>query len=176
MKGYKFKRDATGQPVMAIGGGAWSNTYEAITVLTTATETELKCKKAQFIRTAGHLACSQEQAIVPVEIGDIIVHLYGVLPVRDENPDSQITASRITGFVNDDTGYTNIRTKPVTVTHAYLPESVIIGASTYHNRDGRYFVEQQEKPEYTPYEADVDTEPRASRMIDFLQYPGGKRP
>jgi len=176
MKGYRYRRDATGQPTMAIGGGAWSNTYEAITVLT-VTEKGLKCKKAQFIRTAGHLACSQEQAIVPVDIGDLIVHLYGVLPVREENPDSQITASRITGFVNDDTGYTNIRTEPVTVNHAELPASVLIGASTYHNRDGRYFVEQETiKPEYTPYEADVDTEPRESRMIDFLQYPGGKRP
>jgi hypothetical protein len=141
-----INRTPQGKPTVTAGGGAFTNTYSATTVLKAIPvgfnreKVAYDLKNALFIRTAGHLACSPEQAIIPVEIGDVIVTLTGTKPISDQNPDAHITAYRITEINH------KIATgQEITITHTEIPESVIIGAGIYHLRDGGYFCYPVEK-------------------------------
>jgi hypothetical protein len=139
-KTLKVDRTPSGIATMSAGGGAFTNTYQAITILKTIPvgydreKTVYDLKNAGLIKTAGHLASSTEQAIIPVDIGDVVVFLSGKLPISDLNPDAGVSAYRITE-INDQ----NANGEPITVTHAEIPQSVIVGAGIYHNRKGGYF-------------------------------------
>ena len=129
----KINRTPSGIATMSAGGGAYTNTYSATTILKPTPEGYV-LKRAGFIKTAGHLACSTEQAIIPVEVGDIIVTLSGILPVSDKNPDAKITAHRITE-ITDQTA----TVEPIPITHREIPLSVIQGTESWHNREGKFF-------------------------------------
>jgi hypothetical protein len=136
----KIDRTPSGIATMSAGGGAETNTYSATTILKVIPvgfnreKSVYDLKNAGLIKTAGHLACSLEQAIIPVEIGDVVIYLNGKLPLSDLNPDAEVTGYKITAIDN----VTAIG-EQVTITHADIPQSVIIGAGKYHNREGNYF-------------------------------------
>jgi hypothetical protein len=94
-KTLKVDRTPSGIATMSAGGGAFTNTYQAITILKTIPvgydreKTVYDLKNAGLIKTAGHLASSTEQAIIPVDIGDVVVFLSGKLPISDLNPDAE---------------------------------------------------------------------------------------
>ena len=129
----KVDRTPSGVAIMSAGGGSFTNTYQAITVLKpTATGYELKT--AGLIKTAGHLASSTEQIIIPVNVGDVVIYLSGKLPISDLNPDAELSAYQIT-----DIDLMTARAEEIPITHAEIPQSVIEGAGIYHNRKGSYF-------------------------------------
>jgi len=130
-KVFKIIQTRAGHPAMSAGGGAYTNTYCARTVLAH----NLTLKTADFIKTAGHLASSTEQAIIPIQKGDIIVELSGMKPATDQNPDATIRGYKITEI----TGEKAIG-EEIPITHGEIPQSVIRGSQEYHNRDGNYFV------------------------------------
>jgi hypothetical protein len=130
-----LSRNPEGIPIMKAGGGRFTNTYYVQTVLRPAA-TGYSLKQSILIRTAGHLACARDQAIVPVETGDVIVVLEGTKPINDANPYATIKAYRIVEIT--DTVYDS-KVEQIKITHAELPTSVIEGASLYHNREGSYF-------------------------------------
>jgi len=138
-KTLQVERSATGQPVMSAGGGAFTKTYLAKTVLAPSPE-GYKLKQASFIKVSGHLASSTEQAIIPVQVNDIVITLSGTLPITDQNPDATITAYRIMS-ITDQTA----TVEPITITHAEIPESVILGAGKWHNRLGAFFCYQPQQ-------------------------------
>lgn len=131
MKEFKLIRTKTGHPALTAGGGSYTNRYEARTVLSA----NLSLKTADFIRTAGHLASSTEQAIVPIQIGDIIIELSGLKPATDQNPDAEIRGYKITEITDQ-----SAIGEQIEITHTEIPECVIRGSQEYHNRDGNYFV------------------------------------
>jgi hypothetical protein len=126
-------RTGTGTPAISAGGGAFHNTYQAVTVMSD-TPTGYSLKTATFIKTSGHRASSLEQAIIPIEIGDVIVSLYGKLPITDQNPDAIITGYKITSIAD-----LTATAEQIKITHREIPVNVITGASTYHNKEGSYF-------------------------------------
>jgi hypothetical protein len=129
----KIDRTPSGTVTMSAGGGAFHNTYIAQTVLKPTT-TGYELKNAGFIKVSGHRASSTEQAIIPIEVNDVVVYLSGKLPITDQNPDAIITAYRIT-----DIGLTIADAEQIPITHAEIPQSVIQGTEIYHNREGSYF-------------------------------------
>lgn len=130
---FKIDRTPDGKPTMTAGGGSLHKTYEAQTILKPAPG-GYELKEALFIKTAGHLAAKTDQAIIPIEINDVIVYLNGKLPISDLNPDAHITAYRIT-----DIGLSIADGEQIQITHKEIPLNVITGAGTYHNRNGGYF-------------------------------------
>ena len=129
----KIDRTPEGQPVIAAGGGAFTKTYEAQTVIK-PTPAGYELKEAVFVKTAGHLAARTDQAIIPIEINDVVVYLSGKLPISDLNTDAIITAYQITNI-----GLTIADGEQVQITHKEIPRSVIEGAGKWHNREGDYF-------------------------------------
>jgi hypothetical protein len=140
-----IKRNHEGKPVMTAGGGAYHNTYQARTILRPHL-TGYRLKPAIFVKRTGHRASSLEQAIIPIETGDVIVTMTGKLPITDMNPDAIIEAYQITEISDQTATATEI-----TITHRELPVNVIVGASTYHNKEGCYFCDNVvvEPPEGT---------------------------
>ena len=130
-KEFKIIRTKAGHPAMSAGGGAYTNTYYARTVLAH----NLTLKTADFIKTAGHLASSTEQAIVPIQTGDIIVELEGLKPATDQNPDAEIRGYEITEITEQ-----SAIGEKIEITHEQIPVMVIEGSQIYHNRDGNFFV------------------------------------
>jgi hypothetical protein len=128
-----LERNPEGTPTMTAGGGSFRNTYIAQTILTPAPE-GYALKEAIFIKINGHRASSTEQAVIPVEIGDVVINMEGKLPISDLNPDAKITAYRIT-----DIDLTTAKATEIPVTHKDIPPKVITGAGKWHNRDGAYF-------------------------------------
>jgi hypothetical protein len=130
---WMIERSATGEATMSAGGGAFHSTYQAQTILKSTNE-GLKLKTALFVKASGHLACSKEQATIPIEVDDVIVVMTGTLPVSDMNPDAKISAYRITAI---DTA--TARATEIPLNHRLIPPEIITGAGKYHNREGTYF-------------------------------------
>ena len=128
-----IKRNTEGKPVMTAGGGAYHNTYQARTILR-PTPDGYTLKPAVFVKRTGHRASSMEQAIIPIETGDVIVTMTGKLPITDMNPDALIEAYRITEIADQ-----TVTAEEIKITHREIPANVITGASTYHNKEGSYF-------------------------------------
>lgn len=129
-KEFKLEPTKTGTPALPAGGGAYTNKYSAHTVLSA----DLTHKTALFIKTAGNLACMNDQAIIPIQQGDIIVILQGLKPASDQNPAANIDAWKITEITP-----TTAIGESIEITHNQIPYSVIEGSQIYHNRDGSYF-------------------------------------
>jgi hypothetical protein len=128
-----INRTPEGTPTMYAGGGSLTKIYEAQTVLK-PTPAGYELKEAIFIKTAGHLAARTDQAIIPVEVNDVVVYLSGKLPISDLNSDAHITAYRIT-----DIGLSIADAEQIEITHKEIPMKVITGTGTRHNRKGAYF-------------------------------------
>jgi hypothetical protein len=129
----QVKRTAKGSPAMDAGGGSFTNTYNAITVLK-PTAAGYLLKPASFIKTAGDRAARTDQVIIPIEVNDVVITMYGKLPISDDNPEATIKAYKITEITDRGTTETEIP-----ITHREIPPSVITGAGIYHNREGSYF-------------------------------------
>jgi hypothetical protein len=127
------ERNPEGTPTMNAGGGSFRNTYVAQTILKPTPE-GYALKEAVFIKINGHRASSTEQAVIPVEVGDVVINMEGKLPVSDLNPGATITAYQIT-----DIDLTTARATEIPITHKEIPAKVIKGAESWHNRDGAYF-------------------------------------
>ena len=93
-----------------------------------------------FVKRNGYLCCDQEQAIVPVKPGDIVVHLTGSLPAEDNNPEAFINGEMITAI---DPESNTAMTDPYPLTFEDVPVLVIRGTEKYHNRDGRFFCDAE---------------------------------
>lgn len=128
-----IKRTAAGNPAISAGGGAFTNTYNAITVLK-PTAAGYILKPASFIKTAGDRAARIDQVVIPIEVNDVVITMYGKLPITDDNPEATIRAERIIEITDQGTIETEIP-----ITHKEIPPSVITGAGIYHNREGSYF-------------------------------------
>jgi len=132
-------RTTNGTPVIGAGGGAFTNTYQATTALR-PTKEGFALKRAAVIKQTGHRESSLEQAIIPIEIGDVIVSLYGKLPINDENPEAIIAAFRIVSIKGQ-----KVIADPIELFHQDIPLSIIQGAGTYHNKDGNFFCLEPEQ-------------------------------
>jgi len=136
MKGdvIKIERTRKGYPAIGVGGGAYTNTFECRFVIDGKTGT---LKKALFVKTRGPRACRLDQAIVPLEIGDVICEMSGRLPVVAENPDISLRVQKVLSLMK---GEAEARVVDISNNFPFeFPLSVIEGASLYHNRDGSYF-------------------------------------
>jgi hypothetical protein len=129
-KTIKITRSRTGLPCVGAGGGAFTNTTSGRFVLRAG-----KLARAIFVRNSGHLACSLEQALVPIKEGDEVVEIRGHLPIDDNNPDLLIVVYEIVGITEKEA----ILKLKGEMSVAKLPASVVKGLSIYHNRDGSYF-------------------------------------
>lgn len=129
---YQFTRTKDGKPCIGVGGGAMTKTYTGRTVI----DKHGNLKDPVFVRTTGHRCNAHDQAIVLIEVEDIIVHMQGNFPINDENNENKIDARKIIELVEKtDTAIT----QPYPLTYKDLPEKVIAGLLTRHNRDGMYF-------------------------------------
>jgi hypothetical protein len=126
-----LEKTESGKNAIGIGGGAYTKSFTFRTVIGKTGA----LKPAIFIRNAGDLACQLDQAIAEIEIGDLILMGSGYLPIKPDNPGAIVKAYRI--FAIGDAIV--IAHHEGTFLIGDLPESVITGASIYHNRDGSYF-------------------------------------
>ena len=133
----------SGTPCLGVGGGAYSNTLTGRMVL----RPDGSKPHALFVKRHGDLACSMQQAIVPVQIGDMILTFQGKLPAERANPDVDTTIYTVNSITKTDTD------EPVfgceVVAGGTLDEETIQAIEeaipwealgTYHNRDGQPFV------------------------------------
>jgi hypothetical protein len=127
---YPVQKTPGGIAVIPIGGGAFTKTFQFRAVMNGRNE----LKPAGFIRTTGILACELDQGVIPINVNDLIVDGTGSLPIVKENANIQIHAYRVLKIKDDHA----VVIKEF-ISFETLPESVIIGASIYHNRDGSYF-------------------------------------
>ncbi len=124
------------QLTVNIGGGAYSKTFMGRVVY----KADGSLAKAQHIKTKGSLdlACSLNQGWVMVEIGDYIVKYSGVLPADQKNPEFHAVWRHI------DTVDNFRALAPEEIPDLPIPEKVLKGLNTFNNRDGRYFVADEE--------------------------------
>jgi hypothetical protein len=139
-----LNRTKKGFPCIGVGGGRMTSTFTLRTVLVQSKPLSepnpYSTKPAIFVRTKGHRSNEHDQAIVIVESGDIIVVGTGSIPINPENTEITLNAEQVKQLILSSTGDTyRAITEPVTVNIDQLPESIIKGASLYHNRDGEYF-------------------------------------
>ena len=79
-------------PTIWVGGGATTRQFSAQFVLR-----DKKLAPASFIRTSGFLY-KNEQALVPLQKGDVIVGVEGFLPASPDNPVIGIHGWKVKGF------------------------------------------------------------------------------
>jgi len=127
-----IQRTASNIPVIGVGGGAMSNLFGCRYVLTQ----KKRLKRAIFIRHKGDLCNSKSQALVPIQENDLIIELTGTKPLDINNPELKYSVHRIVSI-----GETKVECEDVSdrFSGSYIPESVVAGAHSYHNKDGSYF-------------------------------------
>ena len=128
-----IEKTSKGFPAIWVGGGATARQFSAQYVLR-----DKKLAPASFIRTSGFLY-KNEQALVPLQKGDILVGVEGFLPASPDNPVIGIHGWKVKGFKIDDDNCIAIA-KSVNIGINDVPSSVWEGCNVYHNRDARYFV------------------------------------
>lgn len=134
---FPISRSRSGLPCIGVGGGA----------LTSRTKGRFVIRRGQlapaiFVRRGGHLACSMDQAVVPLREGDIIVEVYGRRPVDPNNPDIRAEAYWVPPIPD---GAAEIRCEPAPAPDIFRFETVVRALGTYHNRDGAAFVRPREE-------------------------------
>jgi len=127
----------SGKPAVWVGGGSTTSRFSASFVLH-----EGKLATACFVKVKGHRCCG-EQALVPVQVGDIYVGITGTLPASPDNPVIHIQAWKILEFGKYD-GEPVAIYEPIDFNVENVPPSVWEGANIYHNREGKYFVADSE--------------------------------
>ena len=126
-----------GKPALWVGGGSTTSRFSASFVMRNG-----KLATACFIKVKGHRCCG-DQALVPIQVGDIYVGITGTLPASPENPVISVKAWRILEFDKYD-GEPVALCNDVDFNVEDVPPSVWEGANIYHNREGRYFVAESE--------------------------------
>ena len=126
-----------GVACLGVGGGAATNTFAGRFVYRPA----VGLVRALFVKTKGSLSNSTEQAIVPVQLGDLVVELEGPLPATPDNPSVEVHVWSVTSFTEDSKGnLTVLCEEPHQVNwgslHQVTPWEAL---GSYHNRDGRPF-------------------------------------
>jgi hypothetical protein len=135
---YVFtEKTQKGFPTLWVGGGATSNRFSATFVLRNG-----GLAPASFIRTS-RFRSNNEQALVPLQKGDILVGVEGFLPASPDNPVIGIHGWKVKGFKigGDDDNILAI-TESVDVSVDDIPSSVWEGCNILYNLDGRYFVSE----------------------------------
>jgi hypothetical protein len=148
-----IQRTATKIPVIGVGGGAMANLFSCRYVLTP----KKTLKRALFIRHAGDLCNSKNQALVPVMCNDLIVDVSGMKPFDLNNPDITIKLYRVATIHEMKLECEDVSEK---LDGSCIIQKVVEGAHTYHNRDGSYFCSElkvKNKKEGVP-EQDEDTQ------------------
>jgi len=77
---------------------------------------------ALCIETQGDLECSSEQAIVSVQIGDVILQFYGEPPAEPANPNLSIRAFQVTLLMEKTDGSIGIYTKEISLPEGWERE------------------------------------------------------
>jgi hypothetical protein len=136
----RIERTKKNYPATWVGGGASGNSCSCRFVL----DSKLKLKPAIFIRKGGHLS-NGDQALVGLKEGDIVVDMHGRRNAVSSGGyaagDLFIEAYRIKSFNNDEA-----ESESFYLEFDDVPESVLTGIKTYHNREGGYFVDGEIKP------------------------------
>jgi hypothetical protein len=136
-----IERTKKNYPAIWVGGGSATNTCQCRFVL----DSGLRLKPAIFIRRGGHLS-NGDQALVGLKEGDIIVDMSGrrnaVSLGGYSAGDLFVEAYRIVSFKDNEA-----ETKPFDLEFENIPDSVLAGLRTYHNREGSYFVCGELKPD-----------------------------
>ena len=134
----KIKIERTKQsnkPAFWTGGGATTNNGSAVFVL----NAKYNLKEAIFIRTKGDLCNSSKQALIPIEVGDFIVHLSHKRDISYE----AYQAKELEFFAEEIREISIVSDEAVVQAIASdfnnLPKSALEGSNIYHNRDGSYF-------------------------------------
>lgn len=134
---YTISVSKTGIPCIGVGGGGKTNSYVGRAVFQ-CNGGALKLKEAFFVKSRGHLSCSKDQAIVPVNVRDIIVEYEGYLPIQEENPDARYSLYRVVD-IDTERGIAVTEDVNMDVWNEVFTPNIITGLSTYHNRDGMWF-------------------------------------
>jgi hypothetical protein len=130
-----IEKTSKGFPALWVGGGATARQFSAQYVLR-----DKKLAPASFIRTSGFLY-KNEQALVPLQKGDILVGVEGFLPASPDNPVIGIHGWKVKGFKIYDDNILAI-TESVNISINDVPSSVWEGCNILYNLDGRYFVSE----------------------------------
>lgn len=125
------------KPAFWVGGGATTNNGSAVFVV----DSKYNLKEAIFIKTKGDLCNSYQQALVPIEVGDFIVHLSHKRNISYEAYQAQELEfyveeiRKIDIFSEEDTA------EVIAIASDFfnLPKKALEGSNIYHNRDGSYF-------------------------------------
>lgn len=125
---------ASGIACMGVGGGALTNTLGGRFVLRNG-----KKPHALFIKRKGNLANSNEQAIVPVQLGDLVLTFEGLRPATHDNPDILVGCFKIVGIETLEEGKLSIHTEVTARPDGWENEVPWEALGTYHNRDGKPF-------------------------------------
>lgn len=142
---YTLSMSNSGIPTISVGGGGYTNTYRGRAVFTTYNN-KFVLKNALFIRERGHLANSNEQAIVPIREGDIIVEYSGSYPITENNPDAIFKAMKVIS-ITPETRKAHV--EPIKMNwYDIHPKKLIYGLRSYHNREGNYFCNVKQKETY----------------------------
>ena len=133
---YVFtEKTQKGFPTLWVGGGATSNRFSATFVLRNG-----GLAPASFIRTS-RFRSNNEQALVPLQRGDILVGIEGTLPAHPDNPVIGVHGWKVKGFKIYDDNILAI-TESVNISINDVPSSVWEGCNILYNLDGRYFVSE----------------------------------
>jgi hypothetical protein len=132
-----------GKVHIGVGGGAYTNTFVGRFVLSP----DKQLKPCSWIRRHGPLACEVDQALVPLEVGDIVCRASGRLPASPLNPDINLSCVKVEGIREEKvpSPYGGEETIPipygkrVKIEPEEVPRSVWDGMNDYHNRSGEYF-------------------------------------
>lgn len=136
MEKIDIARTRKGFPAYWVGGGCATNTFGGVFVLTSRG----KLPSAIFHRTSGPLAGAYDQSLVPLGVGDQIIRVHGRRPVTFDNPDitwDVKVVAAIRGTVAEVESVSGFNLE-------FVPAKVLEGLCNYHNRDGRYFVAEEE--------------------------------
>ena len=131
-----IEKTQKGLPTIWVGGGATTRQFSAQFVLR-----DKKLAPASFIRTSGFLY-KNEQALVPLQKGDVIVGMEGFLPANPDNPVIGIHGWKVKGFKIYDDNILAIM-ESVDINSDDIPSSVWEGCNILYNLDGRYFVSNE---------------------------------
>lgn len=134
-----LSRSRSGHVCLGVGGGAATNTFHGRFIVRHSHQGgDPFLPPALFVKRRGNLACSQEQALVPIVIGDLLVTANGRKPVDPNNPDTYIQVERIDRITDEHVHLSAVMPHDFDVLFQF--PTVVEGLSLYHNRDGAYFV------------------------------------
>lgn len=119
-------------PVVGVGGGAMSNMFSCRYVLTDRKE----LKRAIYVKHSGDICNSKSQALVPLCENDIVIEIRGIKPLDVLNTDIVVVMSRVVVF-----NETKVECEDISERFdaSYIPNKVVVGSHTYHNKNGLFF-------------------------------------